>query len=911
MKLRRLSVIVTLTLVCIVGASPLILDANDWVPPTSMAPGLEISANPQVWERIHAKGLDPVFDRTDGTPNSLDLMGFYFDQEVDRLSFKVNFYRPPGTDKDAPLLPQDGQAYVLMDYMAGGQTELPGNIEGSAPFAWDRAVRLQANGDNLVARIVDDLGSERESERLRKVVGSSKWSTAEASMWLPEGFKDAVKLASGKPGQSYEALARHAATTEATPIQFYVFTAQDGMVVDDLLASNQAYAPVVNTHNVAFMQHGNQGLTYTDVFRGTSGENAAFDGDPNNPDNGFDEILDAHDYYNLPLNWHQGGLLITAAAEHDPAFNAQLLAGVNAGRYEMITSAYGQHMMPFVRDEINGKAVDVENDLINYHYNYTPRVAWVPERVWVENPDDDGNGSTSNAAVIDYIEDDFTDNGVWAVILDDYIHCTERNNALDDHHVYTYANGIKILPIDNDFVGQVNYNAGDAWNTILAGTSDEIIIYGNDAEFVAEVSQGTNQAALGNYIWLLQQCSNNSATVGVWKLTDVLNDPGFTVQSINLHNGTYGLLGGFDGYGGGNNFWYTDYAGYVGPSNLDAHVPKWDYGTQWDFALNKILSVPNNDLREMAWYILLTNLHETGWHDDGQISGWQHHYANHIRSANAHSEAARWADGLYATTTGAYIADFEDDGADELVMYNDRVMAIFDGIGGKLQWMFAKGVDYGYSVVSNDNVYWVDTDGDYNETNHVAGLSDVGVGGVSRDSDFYSFNVITGSGNNLEACIQHPDVTKIVKMNLGEPYFSVEYRADGKQVYVKNGMSPDLLDLTWNAQRDRVWDPDGGGYFGQKNPNTDATTAIVVGSAGASQNLQYDSTLMGVDEFNGQAPFEIIFYGGYTGAADSTGAIAELKTLRDGLTDTLGPMASRGTYFPTSKQLTLYFDDLV
>jgi hypothetical protein len=125
-------------------------------------------------------------------------------------------------------------------------------------------------------------------------------------------------------------------------------------------------------------------------------------------------------------------------------------------------------------------------------------------------------------------------------------------------------------------VGQVNWNAGDAWNTILAGTSDEIIIYANDAEIVAEVSQGAgNPDALNNYIWLLQQCSNNSATVGVWKLTDVLNDPGFTTQALTLQSGTYGLLGEWYGYGGGNNSWYGDWAAYVGPSNLDAHMPKW------------------------------------------------------------------------------------------------------------------------------------------------------------------------------------------------------------------------------------------------------------------------------------------------------------------------------------------------
>jgi hypothetical protein len=42
-------------------------------------------------------------------------------------------------------------------------------------------------------------------------------------------------------------------------------------------------------------------------------------------------------------------------------------------------------------------------------------VAWVPERVWVENPDNDGNGIDASANVIDWIGDDFADNGIWAL----------------------------------------------------------------------------------------------------------------------------------------------------------------------------------------------------------------------------------------------------------------------------------------------------------------------------------------------------------------------------------------------------------------------------------------------------------------------------------------------------------------
>jgi hypothetical protein len=880
-----------------------------WSPPAVAAPGLEISGDPSVWGRTNAKALDPVYDGATGRKALGDLMGFYFDQEVDRLSFRINLYRAPMTAGSAPILAEGVRAFVLMDFTPGGTTTLPAGIKGTAPFAWDRAVELVETGGELRAHIMDSQLADTETARPRRVIASHRWASLEASMWLPEGFMASVARAAGADESQYDAVARQAAMAESTPINFYVFTALGGQVLDDITATN---APLSNTRNVAFVQHLNQGLSYTTVFRGERGENAAYDGDPANPDDGADEILAAHDYYNLPVNWHQGGLLISAAEWHDPTFNDWLAAGVSAGRYEIITSALGQQMMPFVRDEINGKAVDVENDMIATHYGYTPHVAWVPERVWVENPDTDGNGTDASANVIDYIGDDFTDNGVWAVILDDYIHCGYRDNALDDHHIYTYK-GIKVLPIDNDFVGQVNWNAGDAWNTILEGTSDEIIIYGNDAEVAAEVMQGaSNPNALNNYIWVLQQCSNNSTTVGVWKLTAVLQDPSFTTQTLLLQNGTYNSLGGFGGYGGSNNSWYGDWAGYMGASNLDGHIPKWNYGAQWSFTLNKIIAGPANNLGEMAWYILMTNLHETGWHDSGEISGWEHHYSNHIRMGNAHAEAARWAAGLYANPTGAYTTDFEDDGSTELVLYNDRLLAVFDAIGGKLQWLFCKGSNYNYSVVSNDNAYWVDTDGDYNETNHTATLSDVSVAGIDREHDLYSFQVVAGSGNTVQARIIHPSVTRTVSLTLGDPYLKVQYRAYGERAYVKNGFTPDNLDLTWSGHSlYRVWDPTGGGYFGQKNTNTNATAAIVVGTAGAHHNLSFSGTLLEGDEFCGDAPFEVYVYGGYTSALDGSGHIPELKALRDALVDRMAPIPLSGTYFPATDNLVLYFDDAV
>jgi hypothetical protein len=685
-----------------------------------------------------------------------------------------------------------------------------------------------------------------------------------------------------------------------------------GRVVDEMSATNE---PRRGDHNVAFAQHGNQGLTYTTVFWGEKGENAAYAGDPANPDDGFDEILDAHDYYDLPGNFHMAGTLITGAEWHTPAFNDSLVNGISEGWAQMLTSAYAQHIMPFVYDDMNSWSVYIHRQLTNHYYGQWPLVAWVPERVWLEDPDLDGNGILADACLNDNtLKDDFFDNDVDAVILDDYVHCGYLNGPFDDHHVYHIDNGLKVLPMDNDFNGQMGYDAGAAMSTIWGGTSDEIIIYGNDWEVAAEVAgfDVSHPEALNNYIYVLQQCSTYSDQISVWKLEDVISS--FPSTYITLQNGTYGLLGEWYGYGGSNNSWYCSWASYTGEENLDGHDPKWGYQGAWQFAHDKIVAGPDNDLSQSAWYVMMTMLHETGWHDMGGIAGWEHRYSNHIKNANPYAEAALWAEdmGTYSThPTGCSLWDVDEDGRDEAVIWNDRVMAVFETIGGKANWIFAKGSGYGYSVVGNCNVYWAETAGDWNETNHTAALSDVSVGGLDRQHDDYSFEVVSSSGSTVELRLALGGVVeKRVSLTLGEPYLDVVYDVGGQTAYIKSGWTPDLVDLIWDPELYRVWDPGTGSYCGQRNSSSGATVAYVLGSGGASHNVTSTATLLEVDEIAGTGQFEFYIYAGYASAPVGD-EIAELEALSAGLTDELPPVPVYASYYPSADRLDITFNEVV
>jgi hypothetical protein len=858
----------------------------------------QLQGDPHGYVAGNLVALDPAYDARSGRQSCADLLALYAVESGPQLLLRADLAAPGFPQEQRRPLDRPGARLVLLvDEAPGGATKIPGSAL-EAPVTWERAVVVERDAAGALRTSVQQV----EAAAGGALVESAAPSQLAAPARLGERY-DMIELA---------LVASLRKVGPAPWARYAAVTLVDGAVEDEIAAASPG-DHIANAHNVAFAQHGNQGLTYSTVFRGERAENAAYDGDPNNPDDGFDEILAAHQYYNLPGCFHLAATLQTSAAWHDPTFNTWMASGRAAGWVDPVTSAYAQHMMPFVRHEMNNWAVQIERDMTNLRYGGNAVVAWVPERVWLDNPDSDGNGVTCSAGVIDWPGSSFLSNGVQAVLLDDYIHCGHKNNVFDDHHIYTIGTGLKIIPIDNNFVGEVNNDWGSAWNRIVGSSGDELIVYGNDWEMAAEVSQGASNAfALNNYVKILQLCSQNNATVSVWRLSDAI--AGFGGGSISLQNGTYGLLGGYGGYGGGNNSWYTDWAAYTGTDNLDAHTPsKWNYGTIWNNSITKLLAAPNNSLSQSAWYVMMTNLHETGWHDNGQVSGWEHHYTNHIKNANVFTEVSRWAAGLYVNSTGAYLSDIDDDGTQEGVIYNDRVFAVFETIGGKAQWVFAKGPGYSYSVVSNDNAYWADTNGDYNETNHEAALSDVSVLGVDREADLYGLSVVTGSGNTVELELTHPNVEKRVRLTLGQKYLDVVYNVLGSRAYVKCGFTPDLIDLTWNghAPLQRVYDPDLGAYFGQRNNNTGATAAVITGAAGGVHNLQFAATLLEGDEFYGDGAFEVYLFAGSTSPADGTGHIAELKMLRDGLTDVLGPEVASSSYYPTPNRLTLRFNQVV
>jgi len=855
-------------------------------------------ADPSRWAREHVKAVDDVLDVPAGFEGA-DLLAFYYREAGGEFSFRISMARMTDPAGGVDLFSRDEPGIiVLIDYMDGGGSTLPAGISGSASIAWDEAVFLSPHSNDPSLRAQSFSGSGA-APVLTKALVNMKGEYLEGTVSITPAFSAAALRAK-----------KMSSAPEGTPVTFEVISVSGGRVVDRLSAD--ALSPLSPGANCAFVHHGNQGLAYSDVFWGR------YD-DPDG--SGFDEALQVHESTSIPGNFHLCGPLQTStewdANNGDPGdFNGWLEAGVTAGWAGMVSSAWGQHMMPFVQNSMNDWAVDVQTQMTDTRYGYYPRVAWVPERVWLDP------GTYPNAGVIDNLIDNWESHGIWAVILDDDIHC----QGYDNHQIHQFSgNTLKVIPRDRNFTGNIVGGNGAAALQILADLHNSaygdyrLVLYAEDWEAAAEMGGWATATpnAKETYDWFINKCSEESAWISVWKVADAVTNPNFSgSSSFNVTYGTYTEIGGTGGYGGGDNGWYTHYAGYIpyssggdGSGLCDAGRGGncKDHGTIWNDAYNALLAAPDNNISQGGWYTLMMNLHETGWHDGlgGDISGWQLLYSGHIKNTNMYAEAAHWANGEYAATTGAYFADLDNDGWNELVMHNDRVFAIFEGNGGRATNVFAKGTGYGFSIVGVDMAYWAGTEGDYNDTNHVGLFSDVG---PDYQHDQYDITILQPTGTTVEAEMTHQGVRKLVKLTAGQPYMDIIYEVGQSTQYIKNGYSPGLIDLLWNAQMDRVWVSDTA-YYGQRNPNNGATAAIIAGQAGSSHNFDFSGRIMKGDEIYGSGVFEFLFYAGTTSAPDGLGEIAELRALA-GLADTIGPAPVSATYFPGSDKLKLEFNQV-
>ncbi|MEO5987785.1 MAG: hypothetical protein ABIU54_01935, partial [Candidatus Eisenbacteria bacterium] len=531
-------------------------------------------AEPSAWGRNTLAALSPVQTGVTAARSAGDILAVYYDPS-DALAFRVSLVAPVGiTDGRAYFEMNDYRVAVLLEEGNGASQSLPAPLLGRAPFAYNRVLILDSRG----ASMTDAHASGR----------ASPVASDHATSHLDRGWMAAAI----EPGDQ--------APTRALVISY----SPQGEELDRILVPLGAQLLPSGTTNVAFMHHGNQGLAYSDVFAGRPGAEAS---------SGFDEILRVHEQKNIPGNFHLSALLQSSAEWNkqngDPLdFNGWLRTGVTAGWAGMITSAYGQPIMPFMQGAMNDWAISRDHAMVQARYSYDPNVAWVPERVFLDP------ATYPNAGVIDWSGGHWQANGVGAVILDDSPHCQGHNK----HQIhFLQGNGLRIIPRDGDFTGKLHTGDGQGALNILVNEANSgagqyrITVYADDWEMAAEVAgwQNTFPNALETYLWMIDKCAVESAWLSTWKLDPALTNSNFNGDTFTPTYGTYGGIGDVNGYGGNNNAWYTDWAGYVpyvtGGNGNGTYSGSGgngkNHGQLWNDAHASLQSAPNNKIRETGW----------------------------------------------------------------------------------------------------------------------------------------------------------------------------------------------------------------------------------------------------------------------------------------------------------------------
>jgi hypothetical protein len=168
------------------------------------------------------------------------------------------------------------------------------------------------------------------------------------------------------------------------------------------------------------------------------------------------------------------------------------------------------------------------------------------------------------------------------------------------------------------------------------------------------------------------------------------------------------------------------------------------------------------------------------------------------RLAAVFSEVDAWAaahDGLKA-----YSKDIDLDGEPEYILRNDAVMAVFEAEGGLMTGAWLKEGTNVWQMVGNfaaqpETGYETHETGDTTSIRGAA-MKDKSIGGEPMTATKHT--VTTGTG---QLTFKSGSLTKTVTLaDAATGTFAISYSASGKQMYVRNGLSPDLATLLVRGQ---------------------------------------------------------------------------------------------------------------
>ncbi|TAG09735.1 MAG: hypothetical protein EAZ42_06040 [Verrucomicrobia bacterium] len=626
---------------------------------------------------------------------------------------------------------------------------------------------------------------------------------------------------------------------------------------------------------------------------------------------GYHRAIDAHQAFARPLTLHLTPPLASAMqwAAVDPSVNRPWRDGpsfmqrlgdeMRAGRINLLGTTFSDHMVRYFDPAFNldnrNLAVDTMNDLLGYAPSAS--VFWNPERVADGLTFQRISGMGYSHTFIDQMRHLFKWQGRDAALSDDGyrinryhgVNCFVINDQASSYRSQNLDSGFP-MPWRNLFLRKARSDNQQQvvviqnwWeefsNNPFATTYDRNLRWAANRPWIQLVT--ADQIVAG------QVDTNRDLLGDAWSVVD-RGSPALSIVSQdwidhatqeNYDHWYFGQAGREEGL---SNKRFEIRAGVLLPAARTFGHQAANDGKLADLVFDSVAALngsygtrsPRNLARATAHTsVLLTAFHEQSDSDLTKYSTGVYinpdttsqslallstRHQSQIRHAAIYQQVQAWAENPPAVVE-ALALDVDLDGEQEYLLRNDRVMALFEAIGGRMTASWARDPENG-SVYQLSGNFLAQADG-ANESegtiNH-DGLGNTGAKRTSGFKDWFAHGVnqssvngiytVTPSGTNAWTFTSaNGNISKTISLSNMSTRLRAQYALSGgvNQLSVRFGLSPHLEKLVSSGQRHLFSPPTAAGaktIFYQKN-EISVRASIHTSGPGLSGSIIQDAAI--------------------------------------------------------------------
>ncbi len=584
---------------------------------------------------------------------------------------------------------------------------------------------------------------------------------------------------------------------------------------------------------------------------------------------GYYRPLDAHQAYGVPLSMHITPTLASAIqwAKVDPnssrqyrdgpALNARITSLISVGTIDLLASTFSDHILPYFDSSFNANNVALSNQFLTSIYGSAPSSAvfWTPERVSDHGVLQKVSDLGYNYTFVDQMRHVFKWFGRSSALGDDGYRINQINNS----KAFIINDGISTQLFSNDDKGLPVLLRQLLNRKARAGQQDQVVTFVNQWEDFAVKANADaydkNIRWLANHPWV--ELVTPDAIVSGQVPT---NSGGSTWGTVSRGTGLSlaNVAKDFVDHAEEENYghWYNGSSleeslngkvfnirtGVSMPTAFGLEGSTGIVNSSWQSVSGLAANASNSELISLARATIHAAEFETAFHNQTandlskystgayinpdtsfqNLAGFSKIAQSQTREAAIYSRVNAWAtaaaQGNYSNSVVTEQSDVDLDGENEYMIFNDRLFALFERIGGRMTgaWMRNTATGYVTQVAGNFASYAGSETEEERGGNFASGavntfrtsgfkdwfakLDNTGNGTFQYVDDYYSVTAAS-SGVGWKLTSSDGKISKTITLATGSNELQASYTTSGfVQLYIRFGLSPDLIDLLTAGQ---------------------------------------------------------------------------------------------------------------